>query len=77
MGILLSNMLRSKQFLRLAQKNKCECYQFPFKTTKEKRIIQETDTDIHALIEKYKDVFHGKLPPGLPSKRNVEMTINL
>ncbi len=35
------------------------------------------DTDINALIEKYEDAFPEKLPPGLPPKRTVEMTINL
>ncbi len=50
---------------------------FYLKPLKDKRIIRETDADIDALIEKYKDVFPENLPPGLPPKRTVEMTINL
>ncbi len=66
---ILYNMLTSKQFVGLANKNKCTCYYFHLKPLKEKRIIQETDTDINALIEKYKDMFPEQLPPGLLQKK--------
>ncbi len=74
---LLSNMLTSKQFVRLVKENKCACYHFHLNPLRDEKIIQETDTDISAHIENYKDVFPEKLPPGLPPKRTVEMTIDL
>ncbi len=48
---------------------------FHLKPLKDKRIIQETDIDINEFIEKYKDAFPEKFPPGLPPKKTVEMAI--
>ncbi len=74
---LPTTILTCKQFLRLAKKKKSTCYHVHLKPSGAENFDGEHSKSIEELLLKYEGVFPEKLPPGLPPKRNVEMSINL
>lgn len=80
----LTYMLTSKQFVRLAKKQKSIIYHVVLKPSQEEEedttMTSEEDgygRKIDRLLGEYKCVFPEDLPKGLPPKRSVEMRIDL